>query len=124
MEQAGCAMTMPDWPSLWKREPGLRPEGVQSPDPLDGRWLLDGDDPMSDIPISDRDGAVAALCRDAAINWLRGIGSITFSTSGHACIFMSDSTIYNPSDRWTRHGGETFDEALFNACKAVLDARE
>lgn len=73
------------------------------------------------VELIEYDGVSEALCRDAALRWLKAQGSVR--TSGHACLFLSGNPIYGPGDTVTRYGGETWDAALVAACKAILDAR-
>jgi hypothetical protein len=92
-------MSIPDWPALWKREPGLRPDALAQ---------------------------YAALCRDAAVQWLASLGN------------RRDLRIENRKGEWAVEvwtvmaGGEedicdvseigpTLDHALYAACRAVLD---
>ena len=71
-------MEQPNWPTLWEREPGLRPEHAE---PFNverfkgdrvGRFagLLWGDHPYTPA-------VAAALCRDAAVRWLATVGHQT-----------------------------------------------
>lgn len=107
----------PDWPSLWKREPALRPARLTA---HVGLWFWCDSD-GEPVELIEYDGVSEALCRDAALRWLKAQGSVR--TSGHACLFLSGNPIYGPGDTVTRYGGETWDAALVAACKAILDAR-
>lgn len=115
MEQAGCTMTTPDWPSLWERDERLRPDTM--------------DIVLANVGALDERGEMMApLCRDAAVRWLvplakpgdlRLVAPRVYDTDQWA-IEMPDSD--TPTEG-TVFFGATLDEALFNTCKAVLGAR-
>lgn len=110
----------PDWPSLWKREPGLKPEGLTPADSYTGQPSMQAVswDEGVEQTFLPSESLIAALCRDRAARWL------------------ADQAWYavKELDGWHFHSwigyawGDTgpfpdYDAALFAACKAKLDAR-
>jgi hypothetical protein len=129
-------MEMPNWPALWEREPELRPMDVCSTLPGDNAWVLHGASASNFMPMAET--TFAALCRDAAVRWLAQQWLVVTPP----CIFSSSPTsdwgLYRvgvhlelawsmPEMRNGRRVGpriKTYDEALYAACKAVLNARQ
>jgi hypothetical protein len=63
--------TMPNWPALWEREPGLKPERLVRTQ--DNEWIINVYSATAAVRICvprDGDETIAALCRDAAGLWL------------------------------------------------------
>ena len=105
---------MPDWPSLWERESGLRPDALGDV----GRW--------EELPKT-APSLFAALCRDAAVRWLMDQGwYIHLHRPGRRANPTEQVMVrfINADGSTTSHTGLTLDAALFAACAAVLDARE
>lgn len=111
----------PDWPSLWAREPGLKPEGVWAD--RDGYYLNDiGPLGTDAIPLH----AGLALCRDAAVRWLTSLGmDLRISFWDERWFAELWTNMYGGEDdfRDQSETGDTLDAALFAVCAAVLDAR-
>lgn len=117
---------MPDWPSLWEREPGLRPAGVIVK-------YGGGDDAGYNVrtnrvgwePVPEE--IAAALCRDRAVRWMALIGVLLIAhdrdSDAHA-IYLDPRNAVGFGTRLGPFKGPTLDDALFAACKAVLDARK
>lgn len=115
--------TIPNWPSLWEREPAMRPgHGGARPDyGLDFRagtfsWT---DETVSETTITDHQVGLA-LCRDAAVRWLGALGvvEITRRESGWAVLVSIAPTFAQAGG-----GGPTIDEAIFKTAEWVLGAR-
>lgn len=115
----------PNWPELWEREPGLRPMALTHYGDI---WALAYVDAPADEPdfgceTTISEGTASALCRDAAVRWL---ADRMWAVSINAKKAEGDQWEIGPSDmpneeRWGM--GDTFDAALFAACKAVLASR-
>ncbi len=111
----------PNWPELWAREPGLRPEldgavaHVLNPDSDLPCWVWR--DEVGDSCLQTR-GVLPALSRDAAVRWLGGEGAV----------IGQDGMGWDVESGWGDMGrplgtAPDLDAALFAACKAVLDSR-
>lgn len=137
--------TMPDWPSLWEKEPGLRPDGVDYRPLCTGQfhdddcWCEDEESHadsikpsywLDDLSLEDiPKGRIEALCRDAAVRWL-GEVKIVPHNGGHFQVVTYGRTPGAMSPARPTHDGGVFfpaskslDAALFAACKAVIEAR-
>lgn len=105
-------MNIPDWPSLWEKEPGLRPEGLCGDSTHEDLWIY-CECGATQVVLSEP--IFAALCRDAAVRWLvskypeRDSCLIVYMTlSGKWCV-------QNGQDNQDYYG-ESLDEALFKSC--------
>jgi hypothetical protein len=109
----------PNWPSLWAREPGLKPVGD---------WSCGTEDFTRESYSKDKSDAIAAaLCRDAAVRWLAIGGDLVVNSGadGHAVIerYKGTEGICVGKPFVLLGAGDTIDQALYAACSAVLDAK-
>lgn len=113
-------MTTPDWPSLWEREPGLKPEGLEAM----AQWLItsDGEGMTGKDDVRIKETNDAALCRDAAVRWLGKIDTLLIQEFNITVPMWKLSMPYGHEP----FGGNfsTLDEALYTACSAILDVRD
>lgn len=106
-------MSIPDWPSLWEKEPGLRPDWVVV---FHGHRYTHGQIYDEEGVLTLPDDVASSLCRDAAVRWLTNQGYV-----------ISDRYVFDPD-----HGeltisigsGDTLDDALFAACKAIIEGKK
>lgn len=116
---------IPDWHSLWRREPALIPEGGEIVDAIDP----DRPDhsPWGKIPKEDFDRFTAAMARDAAVRWLENqdgwIGGIILWWDRNKLEWTVGR--HNGHSDFDEYGkGKTKDEALFAACFDRLSASD
>ncbi len=125
----------PDWPSLWDREPGLRPSNLRcAPDAGEPRGSSGKPVPDCEIRLESmqwrecEDSTAAALCRDAASKYLaHWPDTDDFEGPLGVEIIGSDFDWRVTLLGWEEPSVftcDTRDAALFAACKAVLDARD
>lgn len=108
--------TMPDWASLWKREPGLKPDELYPESNPDG--FMVGGRYVSD-------SVAAALCRDAATQYLHSLPQFWYTRTHkgpHAGPYAWSIEVYENRKGATlaRADGPDYDTALRNLIDAVL----
>lgn len=108
----------PNWPSLWEREPALRPDVV--------------DKYGTDAIACSNPKCYAALCRDAAVRWLLSLGDEWWYLK---LAFDPTNKLFEVTRYVEMAGGESdiphqsfdspsLDAAIFASCAAALDARD
>lgn len=133
--------TMPEWPSLWELEPSLRPDHLfYSPKSVffkKSQFVDDRAPASTTVDYSTPDDVAAAQCRDAAARWLLTMSLYLVPVywvskdkvlavepgTQHYQLCGSDSAheqLFTPSGQ---HLGPNYDEALFAACKQIIEAR-
>lgn len=119
---------MPDWASLYDREPAIKPprlEVVPSIDPARPDHA-----PWGQMPEDDRDEALGAICAYFALRWLAvEAGVKIIGPHGPDCarcagqVEVVFTTGVKSGDGQRREArADTLEEALFMACDAVLKA--
>lgn len=127
----------PNWPELWEREPGLRPDNLTCRADIYGRPLYEhehiteldgrGERCPADMP----EKILAALCRDAAVRWLSqfAVHVVAPNDGSPPRVFVHwlwgepPPLLYSSFDGepYAHIIGVTLDDALFAACSVVLD---
>lgn len=117
---------LPDWPSLWKMEPMLRPVEYDlplvPPQQFSRSWCFLNEKGRS-ISLFGEETA-AAICRDIAVRWLaeKNIDCVLTYRKGKWSVGRCDDpthALYHLS----ACGHDTPDAALFAACQTVIEHR-
>lgn len=119
----------PNWPELWAREPGLRPDFAGYRLVENAPWYMLAEKCSSPTNVILPGEVSDSLCRDAAARWLaerakpgdlRICAPGVYNTDKFAVEMLNSDTPTGNGCVWF---GDTLDDALFAACTAVLDAR-